>query len=259
MFKEKIIIIGGGVGPAAGVKLHELIIQNTQTNGTDQDHLEVHHYSRSERIGDRTLYLSGEDVPSPAAGMLETMQIAKLAVKVAHKDAVAGIPCNTFHTSKVWNEFTRLLEENHVNIQILHMLNETVSLIKTVIPKAKTLGLMSTTGTRKVGVYRQLLEPQGFTVVEVPEEFQNAIHDSIYNRIWGIKAVYPVTAKARENFERFSDMLVEQNADAVILGCTEISLVLPGKEYRGILLIDPMQALARALIREANPAKLKSF
>ena len=39
--KEKIIIIGGGVGPMAGVELHKKIIENTKTSGKDQDHLQV--------------------------------------------------------------------------------------------------------------------------------------------------------------------------------------------------------------------------
>lgn len=257
MNREKLIIIGGGVGPAAGVKLHERIIQNTKTNGADQDHIEVHHYSRSEKIGDRTLYLFGDDVPSPIEGMFETMQIAQTAAKAAHKDAVAGIPCNTFHAPKIWDEFMRRMEDGHIDIHMLHMLEETVMLIQTIVPHAKSLGLMSTTGTRRVGVYRKLLEPKGFQITEVPQELQDELHDSIYNSKWGIKAVSPVSKKARTRFEQYAGMLVDQRVEAIILGCTEIPLVLPEKEFRGIPLIDPMHALARGLIREANPAKLK--
>ena len=47
----------GGVGPMAGVKLHEKIIQFTPTNGTDQSHLCVHHISQSQYIPDRTTFL----------------------------------------------------------------------------------------------------------------------------------------------------------------------------------------------------------
>lgn len=33
--------IGGGVGPSAGVGLHNKIIYNTKTDGTDQTHFQV--------------------------------------------------------------------------------------------------------------------------------------------------------------------------------------------------------------------------
>ena len=220
MPKEKLIVIGGGVGPAAGVLLHNYIIQHTLTNGTDQDHLEVHHYSRSEKIGDRTSYLSGADVPSPPKGMVETMRIASLAANEAKKDAVSGVPCNTFHAPKIWNEFMQLLEAGHINMQMIHMLNETIDYIKHVAPSAKTLGLMSTTGTRSVGVYPQLLEPEGFLIVQVPDNLQPALHESIYNKEWGIKAVTPVTSKARSNFEMYARRLIDDGAEAIILCCT---------------------------------------
>ena len=38
---EKLIIIGGGVGPMAGVELHKKIIENTKTSGKDQEHLQL--------------------------------------------------------------------------------------------------------------------------------------------------------------------------------------------------------------------------
>lgn len=256
---EKIVVIGGGVGPAAGALLHNYVIQNTLTDGTDQDHLEVHHYSRSSAIGDRTAYLSGDDVPSPPGGMAQTMKIASLAAKAARKDAVAGVPCNTFHAPVIWNEFMALLEAGYVdNIKMIHMLDETLRYIQAVAPGAKTLGLMSTTGTRSVGVYPQLLEPEGYTVLQVPDEVQAELHDSIYNKDYGIKAKsFPVTSRAQGNFERYAQILVNQGAEILLLGCTEIPLAIPGILFRGVPLIDPMQALARALVKGANPAKLK--
>lgn len=257
MSRKKLIIIGGGVGPAAGVKLHEIIIQNTLTDGTDQDHIEVHHYSRSEYIGDRTLFLFGKKVPSPSFGMMQTIKIASLAARAAGKKAVAGVPCNTFHAPVIWNEFMTLLKKEQVKIKMVHMLNETFEIIHHLLPKAKRVGLMSTTGTRKVKVYQQLFERSGIEIIQVPEILQPQLHDSIYNTQWGIKAVSPVTDKARHNFKKYVGLLAEQKVEAVILGCTEIPLALPQRHFMRIPLIDPMQALARALIREADPTKLK--
>ena len=258
MPKEKIIIIGGGVGPMAGVELHKRIIENTAADGTDQTHFEVYHFSRSCDIPDRTEFLLGKSKVNPAEGMLRTMQIAQKSIESTGKQAVFGIPCNTFHAPKIFDRFLELIAENKINIQVLHMLNETADFIKQNMPDAKRVGLMSTTGTRAVGVYHKILKPYGFEIAEIPENMQAELHDSIYNTKWGIKALAPVTQKARNNFEKYANILVKGGAEAIILGCTEIPLALPEKMFEGIPLIDPMAALARALVREANGKKLNS-
>ena len=68
------------------------------------------------------------------------------------------------------------------------MLDECVSFIKDVAPSAKRIGLMSTTGTRESRVYRDLLEPQGYEVLEVPAAAQVDVHETIYNQDWGINS-----------------------------------------------------------------------
>ena len=117
--------------------------------------------------------------------------------------------------------------------------------------------VMSTTGTRKTLVYQQVLEPFGFEIIQLPETEQDALHDSIYNLEWGIKAISPVTKKARKRFLDYAKKLTDKNVGAIILGCTEIPLALPEKEINGIPLIDPVYVLARELIRNVNPDKLK--
>ncbi|MFQ9492117.1 MAG: aspartate/glutamate racemase family protein [Bilophila wadsworthia] len=47
------------------------------------------------------------------------------------------------------------------------------------------------------------------------------------------------------------------NADAIILGCTEIPLALPEKELGGVPLIDATDILARELVRAFAPEKLR--
>ena len=156
MSKEKLIGIGGGVGPEAGRLFHGLIISNTQAS-TDQSHLGVIHISLSELISDRTGFLLGENVGDPAEGMVAVMQAIKAAADVIDREIVAGIPCNTFHAPPIWEHFMTLLEQHRVEMQVLHMLNETASFINENFPGVKKIGLLSTTGTRKVKVYQQIL------------------------------------------------------------------------------------------------------
>ncbi len=257
MDNEKVIIIGGGVGPQAGTLLHNYIIENTLTDGTDQDHLDVYHFSRSSDIPDRTDSLKNRSASKPALGMYNTFKIAASAIKIEGRKAVGGIPCNTFHAPAILKEFNEMMKEFESEITIVNMIEETIRGILTSHPTVRKIGLMSTTGTREAGIYLNYLQSNGIELIEVPENIQEKLHNSIYNKEWGIKAITPVSIRAKNNFEDFADYLKNNGAEIIILGCTEIPLALPCKLYKNIPLIDPMVSLARALIREANPGKLK--
>ncbi len=255
---NKYICIGGGVGPMAGVYLHKSIIDNTITNGTDQDHLEVHHFSRSHDINDRTEYLLGKVKENPAKGMFRTVLTAVRNCNDNTNSPVFGIPCNTFHAPKIFNHFLELLEQNNIKIQVLNMISETGNYIKKNYPKVKKIGLMTTTGTRQVEVYKNLFESYHFEIIEVPVSLQDELHDSIYNKKWGLKAISPVSKKAKDNFFNYADLLVKKGVELIVLGCTEIPLVLTGSYFKNVPLVDPVQVLARALIRETCIKKLKN-
>jgi aspartate racemase len=254
---NKYICIGGGVGPMAGVYLHKSIIDNTLTNGTDQDHIEVHHFSRSHDINDRTEYLLGRVKENPAKGMFRTVQTAVGNCDSDTNFPVFGVPCNTFHAPKIFNYFLELLDQNNIKIQVLNMISETGNYINKNYPKVKKIGLLTTTGTRKVEVYRNLFESYNFEIIEVPISLQDELHDSIYNKKWGVKAISPISDKAKENFLKYAELLEEKEVELIVLGCTEIPLVLKGSYFKNIPLIDPVKVLARALIRETCIKKLK--
>jgi aspartate racemase len=167
--------IGGGVGPSAGVGLHNKIIYNTRTDGTDQSHFQVIHVSRSPHVLDRTKFLLGEIDVNPGEGMADSINALRKAAEINGNIAICAVPCNTFHAPTIWNRFMQRLEElgsDGSTLRVVHMLEETVKMIKEISPNCKNVGLMSTTGTRSTRVYRDLLEPQGYTVTEVPEADQ---------------------------------------------------------------------------------------
>ena len=253
---EKLIIIGGGVGPMAGVELHKKIIENTLTKGKDQDHLQVWHLSRSYDVPDRTEYLSGLIKTNPAEGMARTFLLANEALKKEKRTAVGGVTCNTFHSPKIFNKFIDILNKAETGIKILNMIEETGKYLKENFSGTKKIGLLSTSGTRNTKVYQQILQPLGFEIVQVTENKQAELHDTIYNPDWGIKAVSPVTEKAKNRFVGYAKELADNGAGAIILGCTEIPLALSEKEINGISLVDPVYILARELIKNANLEKL---
>lgn len=258
---ERIIVIGGGVGPMAGVALHAKIIENTLGDGTDQSQLCVHHYSCPSLVPDRTAYLlalARGDVPQddPAAGMASVFEAAARAL--GGRAAVGGVPCNTFHAPAIFDRFAARVREKAGGIRLVHMLDETVGLLRARLGAgARRVGVLSTTGTRRSGVYDELLSRAGYEALFVPEADQDLLHAAIYDRDWGIKAASPVSERAAGTVEAMAGRLVDRGGEAVILACTELPLALGGTEFRGLPLVDPVLALARALVREAAPDKLR--
>ncbi|KAF1333478.1 Aspartate racemase, partial [Globisporangium splendens] len=284
MTREQQVMLGicGGVGPAAGVLLHQIILEHTESDGEDQGHFNVCHFSRSEDMTDRTEYLqhvtqaqkddAGDGslrdtstwVENPACGMARTFEMMKCAAQSQNVRLVAGVPCNTFHANPIWNEFLRLTTttptmRSDYDHQHVHMLEETVRFIAKYAPSCKRIGLMATTGTRDSRVYHDLMEPLGYTIIEICPSLQTELHESIYNKVWGIKSTAPaVTSKSVANFHRYARYLKDQGAEVIVMGCTEIPFAFTGrKTFAGLLLIDPLVALARAMIREADSARLK--
>ena len=106
------------------------------------------------------------------------------------------------------------MREFEPGITVVNMTKETAEEILKSYPNARKIGLMSTTGTRKTGVYLNQLQQLGLQVVQVPEEIQAELHDSIYNKEWGIKARTLVDPRAKSNFEKYSDYLPAQITSA---------------------------------------------
>ena len=258
MTKEKVLIIGGGVGPMAGVALHALIIENTVSGGSDQGHLDVRHFSRSAAITDRTQFLLGREKVNPAIGMARTIGLA--AAGLDGHDAVIGVPCNTFHAPAIFGSFAEqvigIAKSSAVSMSLIHMLDETIGLLKLRVPEAGSIGVMSTTGTRASGVYDTLLTGAGYSALYVDQGEQELLHTAIYDPSWGIKATGRPSSRSTKTLADLAARLVDRGAQAIILGCTELPLALTESSICGIPLVDPVLALARAMIREAAPSKL---
>ena len=258
-----ILIIGGGVGPMAGVELHRKIIEHTSTNGTDQDHFSVVHLSFPAYISDRTGYLLEKTGRNPGDEMADVFEIGIHGLEKRGfgqgRVIAAGVPCNTFHAPPIFEAYLSRMKNTEPSVKVVHMLKESIELIHLLQPAARKIGLMATTGTRGSRVWHNLLQPEGYEVLEIDASMQEALHDTIYSPEWGLKAVSPASRKARERFEQYADILIAMGAEAIILGCTEIPLALPGFRYGGVPLIDPVVALARGMIREGDDRKLRKL
>jgi len=214
-------------------------------------------YSMPQFIPDRSVDIKNGTYES-AKGMYEYV---KRAISFDRKaEYVMGIPCNTFHAPAIFDRFIDMVEKEKIDFKVINMIKEAAKCVKDVT-KGKRLGLMSTDGTRDANVYQDVLDSMGYEIIQVPDDEQPKLMDLIYNHEWGIKSLSRANEQVRIKFKEYATYLKDQGADAIILGCTEIPMAFPESEYPGnrldgIPLIDPMLALARALIREVDPKKL---
>lgn len=259
--REKVIVLGGGVGPMAGVAAHAKIVEAVKA-ADDQSHPTVLHFSRPGAVPDRTAHLFAlreGRTPSgdPGLGMAEVFAAAARSLGEGEK-AVGGVPCNTFHARPIFERFLAALSRNDNPIRIVHMLEETAALLdRRLGGGGGTVGVLSTTGTRISGVYDELLERHGYRAVYVPEAKQETLHRAIYDPVWGIKASSPPSDRARATVSALARELAGEGVRALLPACTELPLVLPGTSFAGLPLVDPVVALARALVREAAPDRLR--
>ena len=243
--------IVGGVGPLAGVDIVKKIIEETIAI-KDQDHLPVLLSSQPHRIADRTKFLMGLETVNPAIALAEIIQEL-----VQAGATVVAIPCNTAHAPLIFDVVKEELAKKNCTVKLLNLIEETANYIVHThgnIP----VGVLSTTGTKNTGLYRHILHQNNLTTIEPDELTQEAVHAAIYDEKYGIKAISsPVTNRARQELINAISELKDQDAQAIVLGCTELPLALPEKENAGIPLIDPNRILARSLINALDASKLK--
>jgi aspartate racemase len=251
--KDNVIGVLGGMGPAAGVDLVSKIIQQTAAR-TDHEHLPVALLNYPERIIDRSTFLFGETDVNPAFAMADILRQLEGAGAVA-----AGIPCNTAHAPAILDTVREELDRTGHTIRIVHMIEETAAFMQEHMPQVQTVGTLSTLAVYDLQLHRRPLEAAGFDVVGPDDDVkEDIVNRTIFDTEFGLKAqTDPVTDRARQNLVTAIDHLVAKGADAVVLGCTELPLAPMVEERSDVLLVDPAEILARALIRDTYPDALK--
>jgi aspartate racemase len=243
----------GGIGPTAGADLLQKITEETKAK-KDQEHLPVILFSLPQQIEDRTKYLEGKTERNPG------VEIARIAVQL-HQLGVthAAVACNTAHAPKIFEQAEKELKKSGSHLQLLHLINENIAYLKANFKKGACIGILGTTGTYKQKIYSSKVEEAGFKAVVPTEEVQNElVHNAIYHPMYGIKTNNGQPTKiAKSQLHYALDIMKEEGAEAVILGCSELPLALEECTYKDMLLIDATRIVARAIIRAYDKEKLK--
>lgn len=146
------------------------------------------------------------------AGTADILAEAAQALETAGVDFIV-LATNTMH--KVAPEI-----ELAVNIPLLHIADATAAALQ--VDNITTVGLLGTKFTMEQDFYRDRLESHGICVV-VPElRERNRIHEVIFKELCLGKAV----PQSKTDYLNIINKLAEYGADAIILGCTEIGLLI---------------------------------
>ncbi|MGX9898866.1 cysteate racemase [Arthrobacter sp. SA17] len=225
---RSVVGILGGMGPEATADFYLKLVHATPAT-RDQEHLRVLIWS-DPTIPDRTdaLLTHGED-PTPAL----------IAGARLLKEAGAGmlaVPCNTAHA------FLAAVQAE-VEIPIIHMIEETAKYVRQLSPAVQKVGLLSTTGTQKAGLYQSWLDREGISVITPAAGCQENL---VMAPIRAIKAGN--TSAARSLFIQAAQGLIYAGAQVIIAGCTEVPVGLSADDIP-VPFIDPTEVLAVTVVR----------
>ena len=217
----------GGMGPLATADFLVKLVENTRAQ-IDQEHIPVLLYGDCT-IPDRTQSIVGAG-PSPLPQLLEGIRF----LNQAGVGAIC-IPCNSAHC---WYEEMASASA----VPLFHIVEASAQQVRLKNPGAKTVGVLSTVGTQRMGIYRNTLAVMGFTVLEPTEdEFSSLVSPGIAL----IKANKLSMAEAV--FAEAASLLIKRGAEIIVLGCTEIPIGMRQQvRARPELFVDSNDALAIA-------------
>ena len=109
----------------------------------------------------------------------------------------------------------------HISIPILHIADTTAQEIKAA--GLKRVGLLGTRYTMEHDFYKgRLIDRHGLDVIIPDDQERETIHRVIYDELCqGV-----IRPQSRENYIRIMDNLVRRGAEGIVLGCTEIELLV---------------------------------
>lgn len=118
-----------------------------------------------------------------------------------------------------------------VSIPLLHIADATGKKLQA--DGVKKIGLLGTAFTMEMDFYRSRIEAAGIEVVVPEMHDRQSVHDIIYQEL----CLGVVDADSREVYLSVIERIREQGIEGVILGCTEIGMLI-GSEHTNLPLYD---------------------
>jgi aspartate racemase len=168
---------------------------------------------------------------------------ASLLIDAAKNIQVAGADCLLICTNTMHKVAPQV--EAAIDIPLLHIADATAMVL--VHEKIRTVGLLGTAFTMEQDFYKgRLIEQFGLSVLTPSEDNRRVIHNIIYEELC-LGCCLP---SSQSKYLQIVDELAEQGAQAVILGCTEIGMLIK-QSNTNIKLLDTTQIHAQKAVEFA--------
>ena len=221
----------GGMGVQATGRFYRMLT-DMQAVRQEQEYLDMLIYSKPS-IPDRTGFITGQSAANPLESLLH-------AAKVLENAGAACIvmPCVTAHY--FYDDLARA-----VNVPVLNMLDETAR--HAVGCGYSKVGLLATDGTVQGLFFHNVLAAHGIETIVPDRAAQAAVMEMIY-------AVKRGRESIGEGLTAIIAGLCGGGAQAVVLGCTELSL---SKDVHDVNYIDAMEVLARGALKACGRSSIR--
>jgi aspartate racemase len=115
--------------------------------------------------------------------------------------------------------------EEHIRIPLLHIADATAEKIKA--HRLRTVGLLGTKFTMEENFYKgRLSEKHGLQVIIPSAAEREIVHRVIYDEL----CLGEARESSRGQYVEIMSGLVEEGAEGIVLGCTEIGLLVRGQD-----------------------------
>lgn len=150
-------------------------------------------------------------------------EVARLLTEPALKLQEAGADAIVICTNTMHLVADKVQEK--LSIPIIHIVKETGK--KASEKKLKKVGLLGTKDTMEKPLYKNIFKDQFGIDIIVPDESDRVLVNTI---IYDELVMGKITNPSKENYLAIISKLIEKGAEGIILGCTEIPLLIKEKD-----------------------------
>ena len=221
----------GGIGPESTIKYYQLVLERYRelTNYTSYPEISILSIDMT-----RMLHYISENNES---GFIQFM---KKRIDILKNTQVEKI----FICSNTPHVFLDNLQ-NQVDVKLVSIVEETVNHMAGL--KLKKCGLIGTKFTMSRGFYSKKSETSNIDIVVPIEEEQDSIHDIYMNEL-----VFnnPKKYSKQRILKIIERMIIEERIEGIILGGTELSLIIDQKDFDNIKVLDTCLIHVESIVKE---------
>lgn len=221
----------GGLGPEATLDFFAKVLARTRA-ATDQQHLRLI-IDNNPAVPNRNDAVAGVG-PSPGPALAEMAR----GLERAGAEFLVMV-CNAAHAFQP--EIT-----SATSLPFVSIIDETVRATLRALPGATAVGVLASSGCLDAGLYQRAFAPHGVRVLIPTGAARERFMELLYRIKAGDKG-----AEVRAAMRELARELEGAGAQAVIAGCTEVPLVLPGADL-DVPLVNSTDALVDATIAYAR-------